>query len=585
MNISDIKNIDYDGKAFVLDSDVMYFKVGSKWILGKEWEREGYTSYEGYLDETDADNPVVKAIVEAGGVVRRNISGKTDYFVVSDPNSESSKARDYNAQLEKGSSVIAIPVEAIIGGTDEGSESTEADFAEDGVYRDNYGLIEVYVPTGVANPAVYPDNVVVDEISITGDECKDWVYSLARNNKEYYVTDYVGDADEIILPSYIDGKRANLTWLGASGGGKFENCKAKRVLVPGTYKEIPPNFFVNNTSIEEIIIGTGVEIIGYAFCAGANNLKNAKLPDTVKNVGFNCLAGTKWIEDQWPEAIAGSVFIHKYKTSEDSYEDSVFCIPEGITCIAQHAFFGKDNQDPTHIRRIELPESAKYVSDAGFFGLRLESIRIPSTLEFIGKQSFRTSQIADFYENQKKESMLIIGSVLHEIYLNNCGSILEVPEGVKSISEEAMFGSGQIPDKVILSDSVEELGDNIQWWTMKEIELGSKLRKIGRRCFYLCRDLTEVALPDSLQEIGEEAFAKSGLKHITIPGSVKCIPAKAFLECEMLETVTILQGVETIDFAAFKGCKSLKSITIPASVEEVSEDAFERCGDVEIITT
>ena len=46
---------------------------------------------------------------------------------------------------------------------------------------------------------------------------------------------------------------------------------------------------------------------------------------------------------------------------------------------------------------------------------------------------------------------------------------------------------------------------------------------IRTRAFYGCGSLAGVELPDTLEEIGIDAFRESGLESITIPEAVKTI--------------------------------------------------------------
>lgn len=78
---------------------------------------------------------------------------------------------------------------------------------------------------------------------------------------------------------------------------------------------------------------------------------------------------------------------------------------------------------------------------------------------------------------------------------------------------------------------------------------------------------TEYTIPDSVTEIGKEAFFYCrGLKAVIIPDSVKKIGDSAFQECKSLNTVSIPDSVTSIGEYAFSGCAALTGITIPASV-------------------
>jgi len=87
-------------------------------------------------------------------------------------------------------------------------------------------------------------------------------------------------------------------------------------------------------------------------------------------------------------------------------------------------------------------------------------------------------------------------------------------------------------------------------------------------------DLVTIQLPNSLKEIGNNAFAGCfDLKSITIPGaSGATIGASAFVS-GVLEEVILEEGVKSIGDHAFAGC-NLTNVTIPRSVESIGKEAF-----------
>ena len=78
---------------------------------------------------------------------------------------------------------------------------------------------------------------------------------------------------------------------------------------------------------------------------------------------------------------------------------------------------------------------------------------------------------------------------------------------------------------------------------------------IGQYAFYNCKNLTSIA----------------------IPNTVTRVDAAAFYGCSVLSSVTIGSGVTTIPARAFEQCTALTEITIPANVENVMLDAFKNC--------
>ena len=581
--LNNIETLDFTNKVFVLDKSLSLFKCGARWLSRKEYSELGMPRYEQYMEEYDPKHPIVRKIIDAGGVIKSNITGKTDYYVVDTSSGDYSaaKVRDYHKQLEKGKPIAAISLDnlKVLLGIDEREGADEQD---DLRFADKYKMIELFDPDGTEVPVVKTDNIYVDEIDISGDACSDWKYTFAKNQATVYLTDYLGNSDSITLPTTIEGKKVEITW---TWGCSFPSCKAKKVSVPGSYIEIPTTFFQGNLYLEEITLGAGIEEIGLNFCAGAENLEKVNFPDTIKNVGFNCLAETKWASEQGNESIIGTVLLKGPNISRES----VYHVPEGIRCIAQWAFSVTEGGS-YHIHRVELPASMKYISEQAFSTSKLTSLRVPSTLVYIGARAFLGTDLEHLYREKKREHMLIIGNILCAIYAENCGSELHIPEGVEIVSDESMqylLGGSTMLNHVILPDSMKELGRRIGRhiiWEVKQISINNGLKKIGSECFYGFTGLEEIDLPYGLEELGDHAFARSGLKHVTIPGNIETIKESTFYNCEKLETVTVCEGIKSVEDSVFEGCKSLCSIKLPSTLKRIGYRAFANCVSLKTIT-
>ena len=88
---------------------------------------------------------------------------------------------------------------------------------------------------------------------------------------------------------------------------------------------------------------------------------------------------------------------------------------------------------------------------------------------------------------------------------------------------------------------------------------GSKLRIFGGAPYN--DKLRHLVLPNSVEELGEDAFTLSGLETIVLSTALKHISPKAFKWCSHLTTLTIPASVTEIGHQAFAQCARLKSIT------------------------
>lgn len=139
---------------------------------------------------------------------------------------------------------------------------------------------------------------------------------------------------------------------------------------------------------------------------------------------------------------------------------------------------------------------------------------------------------------------------------------------------------------------------------------------IWRRAFEGAR-LDTVLLPDTLIEIGDNAFTNSLLKKVTIPASVEklsngfldsaftscsylktagpvgsgCdieygwaeeIPEWAFLNCDSLVEITLPDTLKKIGYGAFYGTH-ITELTIPKNVEKLAQGAISDCYRIEAV--
>lgn len=336
---------------------------------------------------------------------------------------------------------------------------------------------------------------------------------------------------------------------------------------------IEKKLYVNGELVEDLVIPEGIETIKKnAFCY--SEIRSVVLSDTVKH-----------IEDY---AFNGCEFLSQI-TFSDSLEkvDDAFAFCDAlrdinISSLESYCNIEFSNNPYNTVSRLLLngeevkgdliiPEGVERINDYAFCNRNLNSVKMPDSVKIIGEKAFY-----------------------------NCFELKEIDfgNGVTEIKENAFAYCNYI-EELNIPDSVEIIGDNAFYncTSIKNITFGKNIKTVGSFAFsvllnlenFYINDLASYCNIDFLQSSNPNQYAKNlylnGEKiedNLVIPSSAVQIPSYAFARTD-IKNVTIPDTVKSIGEYAFKDCDMLVKIKIPGSVENIGEKAFESCYDVENI--
>lgn len=86
-------------------------------------------------------------------------------------------------------------------------------------------------------------------------------------------------------------------------------------------------------------------------------------------------------------------------------------------------------------------------------------------------------------------------------------------------------------------------------------------------------NITKIELPSTLKTIGDNAFYRSLIKHIVLPSALTTLGAGCFCACHNLNKVVLNEGLVSIGMSAFRGSKITK-VDVPSSVTRIYNAAF-----------
>lgn len=429
---------------------------------------------------------------------------------------------------------------------------------------------------------------------ITGED-GNFKYLMLENGK-IQITRWLDSGTDVVIPAEYDGYKVY------SVGNPEATTESKN-----RFNIFGETSSTKNTTVKNITISEGIEIIGlcaFSGCTGLNceivlpttlkelqplafngcsNLKGTpNFPDTLKVIGRSAFQNCSSLKGEL-NLPASLEKIEKYAFNKCSGLYGDLIIPEGTTIIEQYAF-----QNCEGFKGIlTLPSTLEVIEDGAFNhcrNLTNTSLKIPKSVIRIGKNdtdathvfyNFAIDTLTEFIVEEGNTAFKAIDGVLYDIDVTRQiaypsakkSEVYEMPEGIVIIDELSFSRAGSpwhqkdttgTLKKVILPNSYvlkTELPDNY-------LNVGSNLA-VG---IYKYTGIVEIAVKEdnpNYKCIDGCLYSKDGTTLWYVP---------------VLKdgAIVIPDGVTTIESGAFYTAwdRSLDSITVPASVINIAETEF-----------
>lgn len=298
--------------------------------------------------------------------------------------------------------------------------------------------------------------------------------------------------------------------------------------------------------LEEVILPDGLQELVNSCFRGCTSLTTINIPSSVKTIGGLVFSGCKSLESiEFPEGIdtmANGVF--ERCTSLEHFD-----IPSSVKTIETLAFMFC-----TSLSEITLPEGLKTLeAEAVTYCSSLEEIYIPASVEEIGPAAFgycpKLSSIVVDPDNPYFDSR------------ENCNAIMRT-------ETDTLVGACQ---STVFSSRILA----IEPWAcvgilgFEEIAIPSSVQEIGEYAFYSCENLRHVDFGETsdLRTLSNDAFDSCALEEVLLPEGVEAVEEAAFAYCESLVTLTLPSTVRSIGGNIAYGARDLSEATYRGSVK------------------
>lgn len=414
---------------------------------------------------------------------------------------------------------------------------------------------------------------------------------------------YMGDAEVVYVPDSVT----------IIAEGAFENNDfIKKVVLPARLIEIEYNAFTECDNLMEIDIPDSVKTIGSAAFANCKSLCDVYIGKSVEEVGSGIFAGCNALKDlDVSEKSTTLTCLDGVLMSADrtyiyqmcpGREEPFYIMNERVTEIGQYAFWGCNNLEHVILSdKIEIISPYAFsnagnlksvsmsfaVTDIAMLAfedcVNLEQIYIPDSVIRIHETAFKGCPKVKFYTAN--------GSFGYIFANDNNITTTETPIYSLSYAEEveeeyyaAIKEEEERSEQEALAPKPIEIGPDVMGYTtvvgnqavvLMDSGAGSVISGVNAQfndaikemteagvipdsAFYGLKTLSELALPDEIEEIGKFAFARSSVTSVVIP-----------------------DGVTSIEYAAFYHCDDLAEVVIPDSVTFIGNKAFEHTAWLE----
>ncbi len=382
---------------------------------------------------------------------------------------------------------------------------------------------------------------------------------------------------------------------------KASNSLSGNVVIRDGVKKIEGSAFDGNGSISEISMPDSLEIIGpYAFrnCHSLSVIR--KWSDHLTEISPSSFEKTSLEEVEIPDSVSiiGGQAFYGCEALK------IVKLGDGVEYIGIQAFAYN-----TRLVDIDFGSSIKDIYDYGFsYCTSLESVFIPDSVELISRGAFShctSLSIAYISKNIKNiedgafsycdklktiivdssnycfyNNMLFDGSMTKLLFVpNSVSGKVEIPEGVKVI-ETGTFADHDSITEIVLPDSLEEIKDSAFYSCDKlvSITFGCNIKKIGGNVFFNTPFYENNLIRfNGVGYIGKFAVSKYfqaiECKSLVIKDGTEVISSNLFNSCQF-EELYLPDSLKYIDEYAFAWCDKLKHVRWGKNIEYIGEGAF-----------
>lgn len=349
-------------------------------------------------------------------------------------------------------------------------------------------------------------------------------------------------------------------WLQIDFADQYANPVARGCRVYLNGQEVAAELEIPNT----------VTKIGkYAFM-GCSWLQGITIPASVREIGENAFSTCYYLKSLYIHDIDAWCRILFHNSSSNP-----MC--HNVQYLSLLRVFLNGVEITTN--QLEIPLSTTSIKDYAFANSRFSGFTFHEGMDSIGRGAFINNRITELV---LPDGMKVLG----DNAFNSCSSLarVEFPSTLDSIGNQAFYNTALTSVK--LPDGLSALGTRAfaYCWNLVEADLGKSIPRIPDSSFSACYSLSHIIIPETVTEIGDDAFAECAFAEMPTSNSIHTIGNNAFALCKNMTEAVIGDHVTSIGEGVFRNCSRLKTVAVGNSIQAIKPFSFYSCGALEHVT-
>ena len=191
--------------------------------------------------------------------------------------------------------------------------------------------------------------------------------------------------------------------------------------------------------------------------------------------------------------------------------------------------------------------------------------------------------IADVIGNDLVAQVVNMESLVIQFHTASLNGTLAQSEVRSQIANAGIdINNGAVAFSAVFDESVIRIGSNAfdGCTSLTDIDIPNRVENIGSYAFSKCAGLADIVIPASVKSIGFSAFSDSGVKTVTLPASIiEYTPMYAnetpapFREMRNLEHIVYTPGATDISNYTFSNLDKAIIVFVPKSVVNIGENS------------